>query len=80
MLNRAAVQGRYTLIPDRETATVRLKEGEKLFQEITVTDCWRKPTKMSRLLSAGLSIVGNETTWHWDPAYRVWATRKAATL
>ena len=23
----------------------------------------------------GPNHEGNETTWHWDPAYRVWTTR-----
>ena len=63
MLNRAHVAGRYTLIPDREAVTVHLvRQGA--VQQVEVSDAWRKPSNLARLVAEGVSVNGTEEEWH----------------
>lgn len=61
-LNRAAVRGRYTLIPDRETVSVRLKrpDGDTT---LSIADCWQKPTRVNGRF-VGILLTGSEQMWH----------------
>lgn len=64
MLNRSLVAGKFGLIPNRESVSVFLSRPGGESETITVSDAWRKPTKIDRIIAMGFAAGSRIEEWH----------------